>query len=95
MELLRKRGINAPVLINADEVIALVSSAVRFGTALAENELLRSALTEQHPIMGFVGGAADTKELLAKVRKAAALEMSVLITGESGTGKTLLASAAP
>lgn len=76
---------------NADEVTALVQSAARLGTALAENTLLKSALTEQHPIMGFVGGSTETRELLAKVRKAAALEMNVLITGESGTGKTLLA----
>lgn len=76
---------------NQDEVLALIGSAVRYGSALAENARLKSAIEEQHPIMGYVGDSAATRELLARVRKAAALDMTVLISGESGTGKTLLA----
>lgn len=76
---------------NADEVMALAAAAVRYGSALEENAALKSTLAGSARSLHYVGGSADTEALLARVQKAAALELTVLITGENGTGKTLLA----
>jgi DNA-binding NtrC family response regulator len=76
---------------NPEEVVALAKSACQLGSALAENERLKSALSAAPAVTGYLGDSAETRELLARVAKAAALDLNVLITGESGTGKTLLA----
>ena len=74
-----------------DELLALVASAARMGRALQENRQLRAAVTHPAPETGFVGTSAVARELLATVARIAPLDATVLITGESGVGKGLLA----
>lgn len=74
-----------------DELMALVLSATRVGGALQENRQLRAAVTQPAPATGFAGDSAVTRELLDTVARVAKLDATVLITGESGVGKGLLA----
>lgn len=74
-----------------DELLALVASAARMGRALQENRQLRAAVTQPAPETGFAGTSVAARELLATVARIAPLDSTVLITGESGVGKGLLA----
>ena len=74
-----------------DELLALVMSAARMGRALKENRQLRAAVTQPAPETGFAGTSPVARELLATVARVAPLDATVLLTGESGVGKGLLA----
>jgi Nif-specific regulatory protein len=52
-----------------------------------ENFELREALRERHRIEGIVGESGQMLEVLSMVRRVAPSEATVLIRGESGTGK--------
>jgi DNA-binding NtrC family response regulator len=74
-----------------DEVVALVLSATRMGRALQENRQLKEAVARPVPDSEFVGQSAAVQQLLETVRRVAQLDSTVLITGESGVGKGVLA----
>ncbi len=48
---------------------------------------------EAAPLAGVIGGSRSMRRLAAAVRRAAALRLPVLVRGESGTGKDLVARA--
>jgi DNA-binding NtrC family response regulator len=76
---------------NYDALHALLANA----SERQDLRRLATALQEQiaaQPSPVFVGGAAPaTQRLLARVKKVAPLDTPLLITGETGAGKTLLA----
>ena len=74
-----------------DEVIALMVSASRMGGALQENRQLRESVARPAPDTGFAGDSPIAKQLLETVARVAPLDSTVLLTGESGVGKGLLA----
>ncbi|MBC3767305.1 sigma-54 interaction domain-containing protein [Neptunicella marina] len=58
----------------------------------AENRYLKAELREQHQAKSIVAGHAKMKTLLQLVRQVAPTDASVLIQGETGTGKELIAN---
>ena len=58
---------------------------------LIERDLKRAALAANTPDPVFIGANSQLTTLLATVDRAAACEGKVLITGESGVGKDLIA----
>jgi DNA-binding NtrC family response regulator len=74
-----------------DEVLVLMASAARMGRALQENRQLRDTIARPAPDSGFAGESPLAKQLLETVARVAPLDSTVLITGESGVGKGLLA----
>jgi len=58
---------------------------------LLENLYLKLSLTERDERIPFIGKSQAIKQILEKVRMIAQTDTTVLITGESGTGKGLLA----
>jgi transcriptional regulator with GAF, ATPase, and Fis domain len=72
-------------------VLALMVSASRMGRALQENRQLRESVARPAPDSNFAGDSLAAKELLKTVARIAPLDSTVLITGESGVGKGLLA----
>ena len=63
-------------------------------TALArENEELRSAMQSEFALFGMVGRSEEMRVLIEKTRQLARVDSTVLIEGETGTGKELLARA--
>ncbi len=74
-----------------DEVITLMSSAARMGGALQENRQLRETVARPAPDSDFAGESPVAQQLLATVARVAPLDSNLLITGESGVGKGLLA----
>ena len=81
--------VNKP--INLDELKCLVDQAVKIGRGLKERTELKQILSPIQPQCGFVGVSDYAKELFQQVSKIATVNSTVLITGESGTGKSLLA----
>lgn len=58
-----------------------------------ENQSLRIELSEKSPDLVIVGESPAIREARQLIAKAAPVKAAVLLTGESGTGKTLLARA--
>lgn len=77
--------------VDGDELIARVQHAMKASGLEKENRQLRQAVSSPTPLASYIGVAEKTKTLLEQVRKVARLDSTVLITGESGTGKTTLA----
>lgn len=79
-----------------EKIIATVNSSLRlrFSQEEASTEKIRtkelSAATDQ-PFKDFIGVAPKMKEVFSTISKVAATDASVLITGENGTGKEVVA----
>jgi transcriptional regulator with GAF, ATPase, and Fis domain len=60
---------------------------------LVENAYLQDEIREEYKFENVVGESTALRAVLRKVRKVAAVETTVLLTGETGTGKELIARA--
>jgi two-component system response regulator HydG len=76
-----------------DELELVVKRAVEHGRLRRENARLKDALGGAFSVRGMVGESAVLKELLRVAERIAPSDVPVLIEGESGTGKDLLARA--
>jgi DNA-binding NtrC family response regulator len=82
--------IQAPV--NPKELWALIGAAVEKQPTLGENKLLE---TQQltHKFDNMVGSCDSMQTVYKRIQEAAAADVTVLITGKTGTGKDLVAAA--
>jgi DNA-binding NtrC family response regulator len=76
--------------INTDALLIAVETALRLHRAEAEARELRAATGTGSEL---VGDSAAIKNLVAQIARAAKSSASVLVTGERGTGKELVARA--
>jgi DNA-binding NtrC family response regulator len=79
--------------IDAMLLLAVLDKAGERLALAAENRRLRSELHEHATLADMVARSDKMKQLFALVRKVAPSDASVLIHGENGTGKELVASA--
>ena len=77
--------------INVDELVALVHRASNASSLRRENRQLRQAISLPRPRTAFVGQSPAAQQVLDLIQKVAELDSTVLITGESGVGKGLVA----
>jgi two-component system response regulator HydG len=75
-----------------DELVIFVRRAVEDTRLRREAEVLRHALRVQPGPPGLLGRSAAMQELFRVLDRVAATSAPVLITGETGTGKSLLAA---
>jgi two-component system response regulator AtoC len=76
-----------------EELELLVGRAVEHGRLLRENRQLRSALDGAFSVHGMVGRSSAMREVVSVLERVAPTDVPVLIEGESGTGKDMVARA--
>jgi two-component system response regulator AtoC len=77
----------------ADQVLVAVDRALEQSALKKENRALREALDDRLRLDNVVGADPRMQSIFKTVQAVASTRTTVLITGESGTGKTLLARA--
>ena len=76
-----------------DRLLALVDRALQLIALRQENETLKRTLAGESETFGMIGRDAKMCQIFETIRTAAPSDASVLIEGESGTGKDLIATA--
>ena len=76
-----------------EEVLAAVNKGLAQHHLLAENSQLRERLGERYAMSNIVGGDHRMQRVFDMIDAVADSRTTVLITGESGTGKSVIASA--
>ncbi|UCG39365.1 MAG: sigma-54-dependent Fis family transcriptional regulator [bacterium] len=76
--------------LSIDRLTLVIRNALSQRTLVEENRALRGGQEQQHE---FIGISQQIKGILDQVRIVAPTQASILITGENGTGKELLARA--
>jgi two-component system nitrogen regulation response regulator NtrX len=76
--------------LSKDYVLDAVREGLELATLRRENRQLRSELGARHQL---IGESASLKQIMEQVRRAAPTNATVLILGESGVGKELIARA--
>jgi DNA-binding NtrC family response regulator len=76
-----------------DQLVAVLRNAARQRRLARENGALRREVERTVGVQGLVGQSPGLAEVLRKVERAAPTDAAVLIRGETGTGKELVARA--
>jgi two-component system response regulator HydG len=77
----------------ADELELVVARAVEHASLRRENVRLRKELASAFGDHGIVGHSAPMREVISVIERVAPSDVPILIEGESGTGKDLVARA--
>lgn len=76
-----------------DKAIHLVAKALERSRLIRQNRLLQRRIREQESFQEMVGSSAKMIKVFETIRVVAKTDATVLITGESGTGKDMAARA--
>jgi DNA-binding NtrC family response regulator len=79
--------------VNIDHLSLLVKRALESRELSLKNRELEAEVEAQRKTSSMVGSSAEMKKILDLIRRVAPTKASVLITGESGVGKELVADA--
>ena len=79
--------------INPDELVLLIRRAVETQQKDKEIDNLRRRLDQKFGLDQIIGQSPKMKDVFAKIQRAAPVDATVLILGENGTGKELVAQA--
>ncbi len=83
--------VNKP--INLDELKLNINKALESYHLVSENKYLKEQLEEKYKDVQIIGNSKAIKEVLSTVSRVAKTKSTVLIRGDSGTGKELVARA--
>ncbi|PYR48631.1 MAG: hypothetical protein DMF89_15190 [Acidobacteria bacterium] len=76
-----------------DELLVVVGRAIEHHRLRTEHRYLRSERDEQYDNYGIIGRSRAMEEIIHRAERVAATKSTVLLTGETGTGKELVARA--
>jgi DNA-binding NtrC family response regulator len=74
-----------------DELIAIIEKAFEKKSLVRENLLLKSHIKRQSTAQGIITKNSRMLELLETIKKVSSSDLPILISGESGVGKELIA----
>ncbi len=79
--------------VDLDELDLLIERIIEHKNLKSENRLLKEQLHEKHKFTSIISHSAKMEEALSVASRAAESKATVLLTGENGTGKEVLAKA--
>lgn len=79
--------------VNLDELEILLDRIVENKNLISENQLLREQLQEKNRISSIISQSSKMEEVINLASRAAKSRATILINGENGTGKEVLARA--
>jgi DNA-binding NtrC family response regulator len=79
--------------IDADLLVDKIEKAIRQRRLADENEQLRQRLHDRYTFRNIIGRSRPMRELFDLIESVAASDANILIQGEHGTGKELIANA--
>ncbi len=79
--------------IDAERLLDKLEKAIKQKTLVDENEQLKAKLQDRYKFQNVVGKSKKMQDLFELVESVAASEANILIQGENGTGKELIANA--
>lgn len=80
-----------PKPIHIEKLDILIKRALKERSLAEENQQLQARLDEKYQLSGLIGQAPEFIKVLEQIKHIAPTKASVLITGETGTGKELIA----
>lgn len=78
---------------NMEELTSLVDKALAHKKLQQENQQLRTELQKKYQFDHIIGKSEEIKSVLSMIERVADSDSTVLVTGDSGTGKELVARA--
>lgn len=79
--------------VDLDELDLMIDRIIEHKNLKSENQLLKTQLQEKHKISSIVSQSQKMEEVINVAARVAESKATVLITGENGTGKEVLAKA--
>lgn len=79
--------------LDVDQLTLMLNRIVEHQQLITENILLRKSLTEQYEFEDIIGRSEAMQEVFETIKAVTDTNATVLITGETGTGKELVARA--
>ena len=79
--------------VDLDELDLMIERIIEHKNLKSENQLLKTQLQEKHKISSIVSQSQKMEEVINVAARVAESKATVLITGENGTGKEVLAKA--
>lgn len=79
--------------VDMNEFKVIINRAFHLSEIEAENRKLHMLLDKEAGYAGMIGHSAEMMKIFETIRKVASTDATVLITGDSGTGKELVARA--
>jgi DNA-binding NtrC family response regulator len=79
--------------IDAERLLDKLEKAIKQKSLMDENEQLKQKLQDRYKFQNVIGKSKKMQELFELIESVAASEANILIQGENGTGKELIANA--
>ncbi len=79
--------------VDLDELDLLIERIIERKNLKSENQFLKTQLQEKHNLTSVISQSSAMEEVLSVASRAAESKATVLITGENGTGKEVVAKA--
>ncbi len=90
-----KRGAKDYILkpLRLDEILSKVEKIAQMKSLIQENSRLRAELSQKYNFENIIGNTPEMQKLFELIRAVSQTPSTVLIRGENGTGKELIANA--